>query len=161
MTLTIATNTYITIADANAYFTARGNAVWSAATDAQKEKALLEATQYLDGAYTYIGVLSDLEQPLAWPRTGAVITTGNMRGRDFEADEIPQAIKDAACELAVEAISESLMPVGERLVKKEKVDVIEVEYVDWSPSQRTYSFVTLLLRGIIRGDMNNINLVRS
>lgn len=162
MTVTVGTNVYISVAGADTYWSERNNSTWSAATTAAKEKALREATQYIDGAYMFIGELTSLTQSLAWPRSGAVITSGNFRDKDFDSDEIPQKIEEACAELALEALSANLRPAEDRNVKREKVDVIEVEYLDFAPTYKTYAFVSMLLKGLVIGgsNSNSVKLVR-
>lgn len=166
MTLTVGTNTYITIAQADTYWTARNNSVWAAASSGEKEKALREATQFIDGTFDFIGFHSTLNldtQPLAWPRDSVVIPSGSFRGTDIDSDVVPQAIKDAQAELALEALSARLDPVLDRGgdIKKVKVDVIEVEYMDFAPSAKTFNFVRKILKPFLTGSQNNINLVRA
>ena len=162
MTVTVGIDVYISVADADSYWLARNDATWAAATTAEKEKALREATQYMDGAYVFIGELTSLNQNLAWPRSGAVITSGNFRDKDFDSDVIPQKVEEACAELALEALSARLRPAEDRNVKREKVDVIEVEYLDFAPTYKTYSFVSMLLKGLVigGGNSNSVNLVR-
>lgn len=164
MTITVGTNTYLSVADADAYWTARNDSVWSASTvtTAQKEKALLEATQFLDANYQFIGDLANMLQPLAWPRSNAVICGGNFDGQYYSATEYPQKLKDATAELALEALSARLAPTETRggAVKKEKVDVIEVEYFQFAPSGKTYRFVSMLLNPLVVGSSGSIRLER-
>lgn len=162
MAIVVGTNTYISVADADAYWLARGNATWAAATDAVKEKALLEATQYIDGTYNFIGYVDDYNQTLAWPRDAAEILEGNFRGVYIEDDVIPRQVKDATCELALEALSVRLQPSEARGggIKREKVDVVEVEYTDFAPTQTTYKFVSKLLRDVTVGSSNGLKLRR-
>lgn len=166
MTLIVGTNSYITIAEADAYWSDRNNSVWSAGTTASKEKALIEATQYIDNTYDFIGYHGTLNldtQPLAWPRDAVIIQSGPFKGVDVLNDVVPQAIKDAQAELALEALSARLDPVLDRGgdIKSVKVDVIEVEYMDWAVSSKTFNFVRKLLRPFTRGSKHNIRLERS
>jgi len=48
-------NTYVAQADADSYFADRANAAWAALSSDQKASALIQATQYLDARYTFIG----------------------------------------------------------------------------------------------------------
>lgn len=160
MALVVGTDSYISLSDANTYWSDRNNSTWSAASDADKEKALRESTQFLDGAYSFIGTIATISQRLAWPRSGALVTSGNFQYRQFEIDEIPQQIKDATCELALSALSDRLEPVTDDVITSVKVDVIEVDFADFAPSQKAFSFVTKLLNGLTTGSQNNVKLVR-
>lgn len=90
-------NAYLTAAEGDAYHERRLHAtVWTAATDATKEAALVWATQLLDDGIKWVGVVTDLEQALAWPRSGIV----DREGRLVDNDAIPSQVKDATAELA-------------------------------------------------------------
>jgi hypothetical protein len=151
MALVVGTDSYVTLAEANAYWAARDNSTWSSASDSAKEKALREAAQYIDGEYTFIGYMYDLSQSMAWPRAGVYVTSGNFAGRNIDATTIPTQVKSAACELALEALSARLDPTTTDVIRKVKVDIIEVDYADFSPSQKSYSFVSKLLNGLTIG----------
>lgn len=166
MTLIVGTNSYITVAEADVYWSARNNSVWSAGAAEAKEKALIEATQYIDGTYDFIGFHKTLDldtQPLAWPRDGVVIYSGAFRGVHIDTGVVPQAVKDAQAELALEALSARLDPAEDRggAIKSTKVDVIEVEYFDWASSGKTFTFVSKILKPFLKSGANNIKLMRS
>jgi hypothetical protein len=162
MTLTVGTNSYVSVSDANTYWLDRNNSVWSSLTTAKKEAALIEATQYLDANYSFIGT-QDILRTLAWPRFDVYITKGNLAGVSYDATTIPPLIKQAVYELALEASSERLLPVKDRggQIKKEKIDVIEIEYYDNAPGSKTYSFVTKLLSPLLNSTPGQRKLVRT
>lgn len=153
MAITLGQDTYQTVAGADTYWAARNNSTWAAATTEAKEAALLEATQYLDSHFNWIGRLVDFDQPLGWPRAWATIRVGNFAGKDFGTSEIPEKLKRACAELALEALSERLSPNLDRggAIRREKVGELEVEYFNWAPSRKTYSFVRQMLRDIVTG----------
>lgn len=152
MAVTVGTDSYISTADADSYWSQRNNATWAAASTAAKEAALREATQYLDGAFDWIGDLQSDTQSLAWPRLNAYITMGPFRGK-LVTESYPQKIKDATCELALQALSERLEPVQDRGgdIKRERVGDLEVEYMDGARSTKSFGFARKLLRGYYRG----------
>jgi hypothetical protein len=162
MVLVVGTDTYITIAEANSYWSDRNNSIWSAAIDADKEKALRESTQYLDNAYSYIGTHPLDTQLLAWPRNSAFVLSGNLKGVLYDSNVVPPQIKAACAELALDALSGRLRATQERggAIKREKVDVIEIEYSDFAPSQKTFDFVTLILKPLLRSGSNQASLER-
>ena len=149
MTLTVGTNSYISVADADTYFSDRNNSTWSAGSNANKEKALIEATQYIDGAFSFIGT-QKLGNVLAWPRHDVIINKGNFKGVIYDADTIPPQVKDACCELALQALDASLIEVKDRggAVKRTKVDVIETEYFDFAASGKSYTFAAMILKPV-------------
>lgn len=150
MSLTVGTNSYVAVADANTYWADRNNASWSALSTAQKEAALIEATQFIDASYMFIGT-QITTQVLAWPRYDVYITKGNLAGVSYDSVTIPPAIKQATYELAIEAANGRLQPPQERggMIKRQKIDVIEVEYSDAAPANKTYGFVTKLLSPLL------------
>lgn len=161
MTVTVGTDVYLSVADADTYWSARNNSDWSAATTAEKEKALLEATQYIDGAFSFIGS-QILDNVLAWPRHSVQITKGNFAGKTYDYQTIPPQIKTACAELALEALTTRLVESKDRggAVKREKVDTIEIEYMDFAPTGKVYSFVSLLLSPLTTGSKTMKGLVR-
>lgn len=153
-------NSYVSTAEADAYFTARNSATWSAAATAAKEAALLEATSYLQGIYkgTWVGDLYSTEQALDWPRTGAY----DPEGRPL--DGVPQAVKDATCQLALEHVTNgSLQPSMPRSgrVKRRTIGPITTEFDVGAPGGRAFPFIDTLLAGITEARKNMIPLVRA
>ncbi len=69
---------YISVADASTYFTARGNTTWDALDEgeatAAREAALRLATDYMTAVYRdrWEGVRYTEGQALCWPRSGVV-----------------------------------------------------------------------------------------
>lgn len=161
MTVTVGTDVYLNVAAADSYWSARNNSTWAAATTAEKEKALIEATQYIDGAFSFIGV-QKTDNVLAWPRQNVFIVSGNFAGMTYDSDTIPPQVQKACAELALQALSDSLVPVAARggAIKREKVDTIEVEYMDWAPTGKTFTFASMILKPLTRGSTNNKPLVR-
>lgn len=162
MAVTLGTDVYITVAAADTYWSNKDNSTWAAASTAVKEKALREATQYLDGKYEFIGQ-QDTDNVLAWPRFDAEVVSGNFRGVFYDSTTIPPQVEDACAELALEALSARLRPAEERggAIKREKVDIIEVEYSDFAPSHKTYDFVSMILKPLIKAGGHSRSLVRT
>lgn len=148
-------NSYLALADANTYHTDRGNSTWTG-TDAVKQAALVKATTYLDAHYTWSsGYKKSEAQALQWPRTGAF----DRDGYNVE-NEVPPAVESACAELALLALSETLGAALGQSRKREKVDVLEVEYQDNSDARKRYPLVDGLLRGLVES-FDTIRLVRS
>lgn len=162
MTVTVGTDVYISVATADSYWSARNNSTWSAATTAAKEKALIEATQYIDGAFSFIGT-QDIDNTLAWPRLDVYITKGNFAGVTYDSDTIPPQVQNACAELAYDALSARLLETKERggMIKREKIDVIEIEYLDFAPSGKTFGFASMLLKPLTKGTKNMKGLSRT
>jgi len=146
MAVTAGTDVYTDVAEADAYFAARNVTGWSDAPIVEREAALLRATAYLDGHYRWIGSRAAAEQPLGWPRIGAVDADGRAHGG------LPVAVKHACAELAWIALRQELAPSADRggRVLAERVGSVEIRYADGAPSGRIYPYVDLLLVGLVR-----------
>ena len=131
---------YGTVDGADSYHLSAGTDTWTG-TDAAKLAALVRASVYVDGlalrkrtngsSYTMFSGVKALgrAQELAWPRIGAV----DVDGSDIDSDVVPFEIEYATYEAALRELTTpgSLMPdyVPTTLIKREKVDVLETEYV--------------------------------
>lgn len=120
-------NTYVTAEQARAYAEARG--IELPADDGEVESMLVSAMDYLEaqraryqGTKTYPGV-----QALQWPRTGVILDCSYQ----LPDNVIPVELKNAQMALALEVFAGNpLMPSSDgRVVKREKVDVIEREFM--------------------------------
>lgn len=120
-------NSYVSVADARAYAEARASTLPE--ENADVEAALFVAMDYLESLRAeFQGYkVSPGVQALQWPRTGVQID-----GWDFPIDAIPNELKFAQIQLAIESASGTdLMPTGDgREVIRKKVDVLETE---WAP----------------------------
>lgn len=134
-------NSYASVATANAYATLRGLTDWTG-TDAVKEAALIRATDYLEATYRndWQGSRVSATQALSWPRVN-VMVDGFVVGDDV----VPTAVVNACIELAIRALTENLLDDQTQRVKREKVDVIEIEYADGSDPAKRYPMVSRTL----------------
>ena len=100
-----AANSYVTLAEANAYFqTVPHDEHWTGSDDA-KNRVLITATRYLDN-FEYYGERCSTTQALKWPRKEYKVD-----GVKIDCTFIPQPVKNATFELA-----HSLLHKGEALV---------------------------------------------
>jgi len=98
MSLTVGTNSYISVADADAYFAGRlHSTAWTGATSPNKEAALIQAARMLNEHFFFYGHIADEEQSLRWPREDVY----DADERLLADDEIPAQIEKAACEQAI------------------------------------------------------------
>ena len=152
---------YISVADASNYHTARGNTAWAAlATDALKEAALRKATEYMVSQYRdrWQGTRKTEAQALCWPRYDVVV-----EGYLVDDESVPELIKRACAELALKASSADLNPDLTQGVAREKVGQIEVEYDKASPQFTRYRAIDALLSPYLKAGGGGINmgLIRS
>jgi len=178
-----AADSYTSVAEADAYFSARGEATWTGTTTA-KENALRRGTTYLDNAYRtkYVGITALQTQALGWPRVdgtrgpltvfpGYTIPLYDINGFPIDTTTVPKQVKNAAAEAALLALTgvvlePRLVRGGQIKSTRSKVDVLETEtvYMDGAPSVDRYTIIEGLLRGLVTGNpgssSGNVVLVR-
>ena len=154
---------FISVADASTYFTARGVTTWDALDTGEetvnREAALRKATDYLTAVYRdrWEGVRYTETQALDWPRAGVVRDSWAV-----DTDEVPIEVQNAEAELALKSASDDLLADQTQGVVKEKVGVIEVEYSEHSPARVRYSFIDAMLRPYLNSVAGcNVPLVRA
>lgn len=152
-----AANSFATVAECDTYCDNQLNALeWENADDDTKARALMRATLVLNDLWSgqvgfalpwesFVGFPATSTQRLAWPRLYAsnpdapsVQTLGDLALLYFAENVIPQRVKDATCELALQFVkagtSDVAMPDPSIAVIRERVDVIETEYA--KPQER-------------------------
>ncbi|HEY6965899.1 MAG TPA: DnaT-like ssDNA-binding protein [Burkholderiales bacterium] len=136
---------YLSVTDAKAYWTAHGLALGSA-TDAACEVALRNATIYIDSQWRFKGARLVAGQALEFPRSGLVDwSSAAITG-------IPRRLKDACAEAAFRALTENLFTDLDRggQIKSETVGPLSVTYADGAPAGKTFTVVERLLAQYIR-----------
>lgn len=165
---------YLSVADADAYLAARGITIWAPLLEAEKEQALVRATDYLVQVYRlkWKGSRVNATQALDWPRAfveredyeySTLNGTTTIGGRFYyPANEVPAEVKKATAEMALRAAAGELAPdIGQRTVR-EKVDVIEVEYDRYSAQFVKYRAIDNILAAFLRDTGGTMHrLVRS
>lgn len=141
-------NSYASVAEADAYFLARANQEWALLTNAEKESALILGTDYLEATYSqaWLGEIVSPDQSLSWPRTGV-----RINGFYVASDSVPLRVKQATYEMAFRASSGDPLIIDQaQRVTKEKVDVLEITYAEFSDPTLRYPYVNRLLSGYLR-----------
>ena len=148
---------YVSVADAGTYCTAHGLSAWTGA-DAVKESALRNATQYLDATYRFKGYRVAEHQALMWPRSGVMFD-----GYTLAYDAIPTMLKTACIELAIKAISGSLIvdPDPQYVTDVQVGPIKKSMSAPQNGGQKTYSLIDSLLRDLIAGGSGSVQLVRA
>jgi hypothetical protein len=132
-------NSFVTLAEADAYLETRLNAsAWNdEEEDDVKMQALCEATRELS-AIQWQGNRADSSQALSWPRSGATNPDGTSSSEQYAIDVIPQRLKDATCELALEFLRAGTTDVASAGatdgIKQKTTGPLTTVYAD--PSQR-------------------------
>lgn len=146
---------YISVADADAYFAARNLTLWadSGFSDTEKEGCLRRATDYMRQAYRmrWAGRRVSTTQALDWPRYDVPRPDMGECGGYVLHTEIPQEVIDACAELAWRAAFGELSPDVARRAVREKVDVIEVEYDRFAPAHTRFRAVDNMLAPYLTG----------
>lgn len=125
---------YISVEDADAYFSVRGNAAWAALGTPQKEAALRLGADYMGAVYgpKWCGKRLTDAQALDWPRTGR--------------EGVPEAVRRANAELAVRASAGPLMGDQGAAVQSETVGPISVTYAKGNTGAVRYAVVDASLK---------------
>ena len=126
---------YSTTTELEAYATARGYTILGNASE-----LLTLANDYIETA-EYQGYRYDRTQATKWPRYGVLI-----EDYPIPSDVVPDGIKKAEMQLAIE-IDKGFNPLSivERAIKREKVDVLETEYMDSAASSEIIRSVNAML----------------
>lgn len=134
-------NSYVDLAEASAIAQNFPFAPeWAATPNEDLEFALIVATRWLD-TLNYTGTRCTTTQRLAWPRKGA-----DCDGQVSDCSGIPYAIKEAEVILAWQYIQDpksfpgfggssgDAAPAG-TYIKRQKIDVLEIEYDQFNENQ--------------------------
>jgi hypothetical protein len=172
-------DSYVSVADADAYFGALENSRWAALADADaKEVVLRKATRYLDNQYRgrFVGYKATQAQSLAWPRVagsrGLACPLKDADGFDIAVDIVPDQIKRATLEVAalvasgvnleptlerggaIKSISKQVGPIGK-----------SITYTDGASPLDRYTAVEAALASLVRSHpgsgVGNADLVRA
>jgi hypothetical protein len=136
----VSANSYITVADADAYFTGRGSpSAWTSLTTAQKEGALIYATEWLDSNYSWYSTICTTTQALGFPRNSGFDSEGRTI---MGCGVIPTKIKNATCEMALQHINENLYSTEREGLKSQSFGDASETY---SSSSRSFSGIKLSL----------------
>lgn len=124
---------YITVAEADSYFNARGNDKWPQLSQQQKEAAIVRATQYINALYVF----------------------------EVEVPPYPDGLKHATAELALQSVTEDLVTGGnDTPIEKAQVGDLSVTYavdqIGKTDSQMRQAYIAGLLAGIahLRGSQS-------
>lgn len=134
-------NSYVSEANLTTYATDRGLTLV-----ADESILLIKAMDYIESiGYKGVKVLST--QALQWPRYSVYLD-----GYYFPSNEIPKELKQAqmAVAVSIDQGDDPLATIGQG-VKREKVDVLEVEYMPGSSSAPIIKSITSSLWKLLSG----------
>jgi len=91
-------NSYCTLAEADQYHDNRPavSTTWADASENNKIRALLWATQLMESLFTWTGYATTTTQALGWPRTGLLERIDVV----LDSDVVPSEVKNAEAEFA-------------------------------------------------------------
>jgi len=143
---------YVSVADADAYHAGRDNTAWAAiSTTALKEAALRRATDYLGGfAERWKGYRLTETQALDFPRCN-VPKPGTGGASYYGSSEVPAPLVKACCELALRASAGDLSEDTGQEIIREKVGQLETEYQPGSRAGSKFPAVDSLLGPLLTG----------
>lgn len=141
-------NSLASVQDFKDYYSLR-NVNISTLTDTQIEGFLVLGTDYIVQKYDFIGSKLKDTQSLPFPR---VVNNETI---------FPTNVKYATILLAFKSQNGSLLADSQQQVKKEKVDVLEVEYMDGSSSEVVYNDVLGYLKPYLSNAGNVYNISRT
>lgn len=157
-------NSYASLAYADAYFADRGVTAWTG-SDSAKQQALIKATDYIETRFSlrFKGTMLQqlpLYQALSFPRTGIAEFANPVLG---QANPLPNNLLKATCEYALRALTTVLAPdvvtdpSGYAInMSMKKVGPLEKSvHFQTSPGSkreilRQYPAADMLLRGLLR-----------
>ena len=157
-------DSYLSVANADSYHAAMGNAAWAEEEEAVKEQALRQAALYIDRVWgsRFSGVPSTSTQGLEWPRLGSCDRNG------FSMDhKVPAKVATAASELALRALSNDLQPdLDWGGVIKKQTSMIgpireETEYGSIAKADAVYARISDTLAPLLRRSGTVSELVRA
>ena len=151
---------YASTADVDTYQSNRGVTLWATLSTAEKEQALRRATTYMEQFYglRWIGRRYLSAQALSWPRINAPRAD---YPDNYATDAVPTEVVSACCELAFKAAFGDLSPDISRMTRREKVDVIEVEYEPGAAAFVRYRSIDNLLAPLLSAAGSTVALVRA
>lgn len=152
---------YASTSDVDTYQSNRGVTLWATLSTAEKEQALRRATTYMEQVYRlrWKGWRYTRDQALSWPRESVERLDYGL-GDYYETDAVPVEVVNACCEMAFKAAFGDLSPDIGRVTKREKVDVIEVEYEGGRAPFVRYRAIDNILAPLLKGDAGGDSFVR-
>lgn len=123
MTLTVEDGTgladadsYVTVQEADDYADIfHSDTTWDTLTLVEKEARLKQATRFLDTMVSWASTIKKPTQALAWPRH----EFNDREGRVVSEDSVPELIKNAQIDLAIESLTNTLTLEYDKLIRED------------------------------------------
>lgn len=156
-------NSYVSVADADIYFSQSvGNTAWPTSSS-EKEAALIEATRILDSHFNWVGSIADNVQALRWPRINAY----DIDNRAISPISIPKLVKDATCNLAYFLIQSGGLNQTQSDLKGLKLGPIDLKFNEGQSVIGVPKYVIKSVQsigqylGFVEGSVYSVNAMRS
>lgn len=151
---------YISVADADTYFSNRGLTNWATLSTNEKEQALRRAADYIGQTYRtrWAGYRVNDTQALDWPRYSVPRRDGIPAL--YPSDSIPREVVAANAELAFRGAAGELLSDIDAPVTSETVGPISVTYAPGATKIKRYPAIDRLLEPLLTCS-GGIRLVRS
>lgn len=132
-------NSYVTLAEADAWYAARGDETWAAIEpEAKRESLLIAAADYLNSFYKPKGMALDLLQPMSLP-TDLI----DYVPSSFKKAQIMLALAANTGPLSAEATGGTVLEVREKL---DGVGETETKYAEGDPAgSRSFPVIDAIL----------------
>lgn len=170
-------NSYLSVAEADAYHDARNNSDWTAAPARAREAAVIVGSDYITREFErrWKGIRVNINQTLAWPRAG-VLTEEYFEPQTeprpalfpdlsylIPDNIVPEEVKDATAEAALRGLNGTLLPDLARggEIKSLKAGPASVEYFAAAKTTTTYQTIDQLLKRLLRNFAGQRTLVRT
>jgi hypothetical protein len=145
-------NSYVTVAEVDTFCSNYGLTSWATLATANKESAIIRGMSFIE-TFNFKGYKTSVDNPLEWPRACVYDDNpGNyIAGIEVYINEIPKGLKRAVCRAAYEESEEQdvLQQSADVGIKRQKVDVIEIEYEGRNPAQTVYPVIKGFLKNLI------------
>lgn len=145
MTLNIPTDSYVSLEEADSYHHLRASfEAWDGLDEQTKKRRLVSASDFLDHYYRFQGEKADPAQVRQFPRQAS--------------NDIPQVIKSAVCELALQA---ELNQNQAQTMSSVKVGPVAVSYTDSQiQTANRFEYVRFLLKELLNDNKGYVPLLR-
>lgn len=150
-----AADSFISVTDADTYFTNHGSpSAWTGLTNANKESALRYATLFINHRYQWPGMILVDTQALALPRKFGY----DEEGRSLADDEVWSQVEQATCEAALAHVSNALNQILQRggMIDSLSVGSISIDFSSFAPPTAAYPYIDLILSGIVQVDDSGV-----
>jgi len=158
---------YVSVTDADTYFSNRNLTLWASGdfSTAEKEACLRRATDYMRQMYRMLwaGYRKSDDQALDWPRYEVPKRDSVSAGFVFYSDTtVPQEVKDACCELAWRAAFGELSADQSTPVTEKTVGPITIKYAEGARQSKRYTAVDAILAPVLKnGHGSSATVVRA